>query len=58
MNSGAGHDAQIFSDKIPTGMIFIPSHNGISHSPDEFTSKEDLASGTEVMTQVLYHLAY
>lgn len=58
MNSGAGHDAQIFSDKVPTGMIFIPSHNGISHSPDEFTSKEDLASGTEVMAKVLYNLAY
>lgn len=58
MNSGAGHDSQIFADKVPTGMIFIPSHDGISHSPLEFTPEEDLARGEMVLEKVIEKLAY
>ena len=33
----------------PTGMIFVPSVKGISHSPKEFTSAEDMANGASVL---------
>ncbi|MGB9840146.1 M20 family metallo-hydrolase, partial [Thermovenabulum sp.] len=38
MVSGAGHDAMILSNICPVGMIFVPSHRGRSHCPEEFTS--------------------
>jgi N-carbamoyl-L-amino-acid hydrolase len=49
MPSGAGHDAQDFAHLTPTGMIFVPSVDGISHSPKEFTSTEDMANGSSVL---------
>ena len=45
MPSGAGHDAQMFSRVCPTGMIFIPSVGGVSHSPRESSSDEDVVAG-------------
>lgn len=58
MNSGAGHDSQIFADFVPTGMIFIPSCKGISHSPKEYTSSGDLDVGAEILGEALYKLSY
>jgi len=49
MPSGAGHDAQDMTHIAPTGMIFVPSVDGISHSPKEFTSAEDMANGASVL---------
>ena len=49
MPSGAGHDAQDMTHIAPTGMIFVPSVNGVSHSPKEFTSPEDMANGASVL---------
>jgi len=49
MSSGAGHDAQDMALITPTGMIFVPSVKGISHSPKEFTSAEDMANGASVL---------
>jgi N-carbamoyl-L-amino-acid hydrolase len=49
MPSGAGHDAQDMTHIAPTGMIFVPSRDGISHSPDEFTSPDDMANGAKVL---------
>nr|WP_297784220.1 Zn-dependent hydrolase [uncultured Allomuricauda sp.] len=49
MPSGAGHDAQDISRFAPVGMIFVPSQGGISHSPKEFTSVEDMANGANVL---------
>lgn len=43
--SGAGHDAQMLSKVCPTGMIFVPSVGGISHSPREFTTEEHIVAG-------------
>jgi beta-ureidopropionase / N-carbamoyl-L-amino-acid hydrolase len=54
--SGAGHDAQIMAKLGPMGMIFVPSQNGISHSPREFTSSEDCARGTQVLMQTILYL--
>lgn len=53
MNSGAGHDSMIVAWEIPTCMIFVPSVHGISHSPKEYTSPEDLSRGCEVLGRLL-----
>jgi allantoate deiminase len=58
MVSGAGHDAQLFAPQCPTAMIFVPSRAGISHSPEEYSSLEELAAGLDVLTELLYELAY
>lgn len=49
MPSGAGHDAQDMVHLAPTGMIFVPSVGGISHSPNEFTERDALAKGADVL---------
>jgi N-carbamoyl-L-amino-acid hydrolase len=53
MPSGAGHDAQDMALIAPTGMIFVPSVDGISHSPREFTSATDMANGASVLLQTV-----
>jgi N-carbamoyl-L-amino-acid hydrolase len=53
MPSGAGHDAQDMAKITPTGMIFVPSRGGISHSPKEFTSAEDMANGASVLAETI-----
>jgi N-carbamoyl-L-amino-acid hydrolase len=56
MPSGAGHDAQDMARIAPTGMIFVPSKGGISHSPKEFTSAEDMANGANVLLNTILAL--
>jgi N-carbamoyl-L-amino-acid hydrolase len=53
MPSGAGHDAQDMSHIAPTGMIFVPSVRGISHSPKEYTSPGDIANGANVLLRTV-----
>jgi beta-ureidopropionase / N-carbamoyl-L-amino-acid hydrolase len=40
----------------PTGMIFVPSMGGISHSPSEYTTSEDCARGTQVLLETVLRL--
>ncbi len=47
--SGAGHDAQNLARVCPTGMIFVPSVGGVSHSPREHTRPEDVENGAAVL---------
>ena len=56
MPSGAGHDAQSIAAFAPVGMIFVPSVQGISHSPDEFTAPGDVENGGNVLLQTLLGL--
>ncbi|MCP3028427.1 allantoate deiminase [Halobacillus sp. A5] len=58
LTSGAGHDAQVFGTHCPTSLIFVPSYKGISHSPKEFTKASDLEKGVDLLTDLLYKLAY
>ena len=51
--SGAGHDAQSLARLAPSAMIFVPSRDGISHSPHEYTSPDDCARGAQVLTDLL-----
>ncbi len=56
MPSGAGHDTQDMARIAPTGMIFVPSKDGISHSPKEFTSAQDMANGATVLFHTILAL--
>ncbi|ANF96451.1 M20 family metallo-hydrolase [Paenibacillus bovis] len=58
MPSGAGHDAQVLGSQRPAAMIFVPSRQGISHNPLEYTADEDLMQGFRVLTEWLYQYAY
>jgi N-carbamoyl-L-amino-acid hydrolase len=53
MPSGAGHDAQDMARIAPTGMIFIPSVGGISHSPKEYSRPEDITNGVNVLLHTI-----
>jgi N-carbamoyl-L-amino-acid hydrolase len=53
MTSGAGHDAQMMARICPAAMIFVPSHNGISHNPLEHTGEADLIAGANVLLDVV-----
>ena len=55
--SYAGHSAQILGHIMPSGMIFIPSANGISHHPDEFTEWSDVVNGANVLLQTILSVA-
>jgi N-carbamoyl-L-amino-acid hydrolase len=55
--SGAGHDAQILAPVADVGMIFIPSPDGISHSPKETINWDDLEKGANLLLHSLIHLA-
>lgn len=57
MNSGAGHDAMNMAALAPSGMIFVPCREGISHNPDESVAAEDIMTGVDVLTETLYQLA-
>jgi beta-ureidopropionase / N-carbamoyl-L-amino-acid hydrolase len=56
MPSGAGHDAQEIAHLCSVGMIFIPSRDGISHSPREFSEPADITNGANVLLHTLLKL--
>ncbi|MBJ30617.1 MAG: Zn-dependent hydrolase [Acidimicrobiaceae bacterium] len=56
MPSGAGHDAQMLARVCPTGMVFVPSRDGISHNPAEHTDPDDLVAGADVLLQAIMAL--
>ena len=49
INSGAGHDAMVFSDFTDVGMLFIPSKDGLSHCPEEWSDSRDLANAVQIL---------
>lgn len=57
MTSGAGHDAQMIARVAPAAMIFVPSKDGISHNPAEFTAEGDLIAGANVLFDVVRKLS-
>ena len=56
ITSGAGHDAKEFTYVVPTGMIFIPSVRGISHSIKEYSRKNEIEKGTKILMDTLLSL--
>ena len=57
MPSGAGHDAMNWASCTPTGMLFIPCRNGVSHAPEEYADIGDLTRAVRVMERVLRTLS-
>jgi allantoate deiminase len=55
--SGAGHDGMHLADLCSMGMVFVRSKDGLSHNPDEYSSREDCAAGAEVLYRTLLKLA-
>lgn len=57
MQSGAGHDAMMIANVIKnSGMIFVPSVNGVSHCQEEWTEWEDVENGANVLLKTLLKL--
>ncbi|MFP7168610.1 Zn-dependent hydrolase [Terribacillus sp. 7520-G] len=56
INSGAGHDAMVFSDFTDVGMLFIPSKAGLSHCPEEWSDSRDIAKATEIFYEAAKEL--
>ena len=56
MPSGAGHHAQMMARICPTGMIFVPSLDGISHNPAEHTDEKDLIAGAQLLSDTMLAL--
>ncbi|MEK4381641.1 M20 family metallo-hydrolase [Aeribacillus sp. FSL K6-2848] len=53
MASGAGHDSMNMAKRWPTALIFVPSVDGLSHHPDEYTKQEDIAAGIALLEQAV-----
>ena len=51
--SGAGHDAQAMATITDTAMIFVPSVDGVSHAPGEYSTPDDCANGAQVLMNLL-----
>lgn len=49
MNSGAVHDTAMLTGVTDVGMIFVPSVDGRSHTPEEYTAPEDIALGCQAL---------
>ncbi|MFN8523507.1 MAG: Zn-dependent hydrolase [Chloroflexota bacterium] len=58
MPSGAGHDSEILAPSFPTAMLFVPSRDGRSHTPAEFTPVEQIVPGVQAVAGAIHALAY
>jgi len=56
IDSGAGHDAMIFSSRWPAAMIFVPCVKGITHNPEEYVHPEFLVKGADVLYKTILAL--
>lgn len=57
LSSGAGHDAMSFRGRIPFGMFFVRSRDGLSHHPDEFSSEADIGLAAATLFRTVLALA-
>ncbi|MFB7292108.1 allantoate amidohydrolase [Actinacidiphila glaucinigra] len=55
--TGAGHDAGILSEAVPTAMLFVRNPTGVSHSPAETATEDDCLAGVTALADVLEGLA-
>lgn len=51
MASGASHDAAHIAKQVPTGMVFVPCREGISHAPEEHAEPEHIAQAVDVVVE-------
>jgi beta-ureidopropionase / N-carbamoyl-L-amino-acid hydrolase len=57
MIAAAGHDSVLIAPLCPSAMLFVPSVGGITHNPREFSSREQLAAGAQVLLDAVLELA-
>ena len=57
MMAAAGHDSVLIAPVCPSAMLFIPSVGGITHNPREYSTKEQVAQGAQVLLDVVLELA-
>ena len=57
MVSRAYHDALFMAQIAPTGMIFIPCKDGVSHRPDEYSSPKEIEKGIRTLAAAMINLA-
>lgn len=57
LSSGAGHDAMSFRQRMPFGMLFVRSRDGLSHHPDEFSSEADIGVAAATLFRAVLNLA-
>ena len=57
LKSGPAHDAASLGNRVPVGLLFVPSIKGLSHCPQEATAPEHLALGAWVLEDALRSLA-
>lgn len=55
MQSGAGHDSMNMTKLCPVGLIFVPSVDGLSHHPNEYTSFDDILTGIDLLEEAVLH---
>jgi beta-ureidopropionase / N-carbamoyl-L-amino-acid hydrolase len=55
--AAAGHDSVLVARLCPSAMLFIPSVDGITHNPREYSTKEQCASGAQVLLDAIVELA-
>lgn len=57
INNGTGHDSMIMTDFTDTNMIYVPSKDGVSHCPQEWTDYEDIKKGADVLLHLIMDLS-
>jgi beta-ureidopropionase / N-carbamoyl-L-amino-acid hydrolase len=57
MVAAAGHDSVLMAPLMPSAMVFVPSVAGITHNPKEFSTKEQVARGAQVLLDTVLELA-
>jgi N-carbamoyl-L-amino-acid hydrolase len=57
MIAAAGHDSVLVAKLCPSAMLFIPSVDGITHNPKEYSTKEQVARGAQVLLDAIMELA-
>ncbi len=51
--SGAGHDAMHWAERVPTGMLFIPCRDGVSHNPEEYAAPDDIVNAVRLLEKAV-----
>ena len=54
--SGATHDSVALASLAPAAMIFVPSRDGRSHCPEEWTDFADIAAGIAVLYETVLRI--
>jgi N-carbamoyl-L-amino-acid hydrolase len=57
MTAAAGHDSVLIAPLCPSAMLFVPSVGGITHNPREYSTREQLARGAQVLLDAITALA-